>query len=50
VYLTYKGNGSTGFFADWNYLTQNFLLSNYESQEGIDNDGKCLQPSGERRK
>jgi hypothetical protein len=38
VFETYKGAGSTGFGADWNFLTSNFLLSNYESQEGIDND------------
>ena len=38
VFTTYKGAGTTGYGADWNFLTSNFLLSNYESQEGIDND------------
>jgi hypothetical protein len=37
VFLTYKyGGGSVQ--KDYDHLIQNFLLSNYESQEGIDND------------
>jgi len=38
LFVTYKGAASTGFYTDYNHLIQNFLLSNYESQEGIDND------------
>ena len=37
LFVTYKGKASTGFYTDYNHITQNFLLSNYESQEGIDN-------------
>jgi hypothetical protein len=36
--VTYKGAGTTGFYADYNHLTQNFLLANYESSQSIDND------------
>jgi len=38
LFVTYKGTASTGFYTDYNHLTQNFLICNYESQEGIDND------------
>ncbi len=37
LFVTYKGTAATGFYTDYNHLSQNFLLSNYESQEGIDN-------------
>lgn len=33
VFTTYKGAGTTGYGADWNYLTSNFLLSNYVNEE-----------------
>ena len=36
VFLTYKNAGTTGFFADWNLLTQNFLISNYDSSQAVD--------------
>ena len=36
VFLTYKGAGTTGFMADWNVLTKNFLISNYESSQAVD--------------
>ena len=32
VFTTYKGAGTTGYGADWNYLTSNFLLSNYVNE------------------
>lgn len=38
VFETYKGAGSTGTGTDYNFLRQNFLLANYESQESIDDD------------
>jgi len=38
LFVTYKGTASTGFYTDYNHLTSNFLICNYESQEGIDND------------
>lgn len=36
--MTYKGAGTTGFYTDYNHLTQNFLIANYDSSQGIDND------------
>ncbi len=38
LYVTYKGEGQTGFYSDYNHLTSNFLVANYDSSQGIDND------------
>lgn len=47
LYVTYKGAGTTGFYTDYNHLTQNFLLANYESSQGIDNDDGSAVSCGE---
>ena len=43
LFVTYKGLGETGYYTDWNHLTQNFLISNYESSQAID---KCVGLAG----
>jgi hypothetical protein len=37
LFVTQKGEAETGYYTDYNHLTQNYLLGNFESQESIDN-------------
>ena len=38
MFVTYKGLGTTGFYADWNHIEQNFFIANYQSSQSVDND------------
>ena len=43
LFVTYKGLGTTGYYTDWNTLSQNFFIANYESSQSVDNDdGRCV--------
>lgn len=38
LFVTYKGLATTGYYTDWNHITQNFFIANYESSQSVDNE------------